>query len=340
MTNKSITMALPSKGAIANPTYDFLKGAGLKIRKPNPRQYTGLLTTLPDVNLLFQRVKDIAYKVADNTAQLGITGYDVVREFDHKNLVIIHDKLGYGQCELVVAVPESWVDVESIDDLIDVALDFREHKGRNIRVATTYTNLARQFLHKVGIHHFTLAKADGAIEAAPTIGYADIVVDLTQTGTTLRENHLKMISGGTIVESQACLVGNREALLNDRYLLETLRNLLERIDASVIGRKFQQMTVNICGESVEDVGQKVISNPLTAGLQGPTIAPLFNAVDADNHLKWYSVVLTIETKSLMPAVEHLRSIGGKQIITTPVDYIFLEQSPTFANLLNRLNLSL
>lgn len=340
MTNSSFTMALPSKGAIANPTYDFLKGAGLKIRKPNPRQYTGLITTLPDVNLLFQRVKDIAYKVADNTAQLGITGYDIVQEFDHENLIVIHDQLGYGQCELVIAVPESWVDVASIDDLIDVALDFREHKGRNIRVATTYTNLARQFLHKSGIHHFTLAKADGAIEAAPTIGYADIVVDLTQTGTTLRENHLKMISGGTIVESQACLIGNRQALTNDRRLLETLSNLLERIDASIIGRKFQQLTVNICGESADDVGRKVISNPLTAGLQGPTISPLFNAIDTDNHLTWYSVVITIETKFLMFAVKYLRSIGGKQIITTSIESIFLEQSPTFTKLLEQLDITL
>ena len=158
------------------------------------------MPALPCVDVLFQRVTDVVYKVSDGTAQLGITGLDVVREHPHEDLVVIHEDLRYGYCKLLVAVPEAWVDVETMIDLTEVALDFREYKRRNLRVATTYSNLARQFLHDQGIHHFTLVNAEGAIEAAPTIGYADIIVDLVQTGTTLRENHLKALPDGVIVE--------------------------------------------------------------------------------------------------------------------------------------------
>src|SRR5262245_14017547 len=130
------TIAMPSKGAISEPTQAFLKQCGLKVHKPNERQYVGTMPAIPALGVLFQRVKDVVYKVADGTIHLGITGYDVVHENPHENLVIIHDKLGYGHCSLVVAVPESWVDVQNMVDLAEVALDFRERKGRNIRIAT------------------------------------------------------------------------------------------------------------------------------------------------------------------------------------------------------------
>jgi len=199
MISERVTLALPSKGAIAEPTMSFLQDCGLRVEKPNPRQYTGSIPTLPCVDVLFQRVTDVVYKVSDGTAQLGITGLDVVREHPHEDLVVIHEDLRYGYCKLLVAVPEAWVDVETMIDLSEVALDFREHKRRNLRVATTYTKMTREFLHDQGIHHFTLVNGEGAIEAAPTIGYADIIVDLMQTGTTLRENHLKALPDGVVV---------------------------------------------------------------------------------------------------------------------------------------------
>src|SRR5215207_1927914 len=145
--NDRVTLALPSKGAIAEPTINFLRDCGMRVDKPNPRQYTGTIPAIPDVDVLFQRVTDVVYKVSDGTAQLGITGLDVVREHPHDDLTVIHEDLRYGYCKLLVAVPEAWVDVESMTDLVDVALDFREYSHRNLRVATTYTNLARQYLH-------------------------------------------------------------------------------------------------------------------------------------------------------------------------------------------------
>lgn len=332
MTNR-VTLALPSKGAIADPTLSFLRDSALRVDKPNPRQYTGSMPSLPAVEVLFQRVTDVVYKVADGTAQLGITGLDVVREHPHESLIVIHENLNYGQCKLLVAVPEAWVDVENMTDLVDVALDFRENKRTNLRVATTYPNLTRQFLHARGIHHFSIVNAEGAIEAAPTIGYADIIIDLVQTGTTLRENHLKALPDGVIVDSQACLIGNLAALKTNPQVLDTARTLLELIDAAMQGRDYYHLTVNIRGETAEDVAQRVAASPITRGLQGPTVAPIHSANDEHDGASWFTVTVIVASDSLLPAVEHLRAIGGTQTIVLPVRYVFLQQSATYARLL-------
>jgi ATP phosphoribosyltransferase len=332
-----ITLALPSKGAIAEPTLSFLKDCGLRVEKPNQRQYTGIVPAIPSIQVLFQRVTDVLYKVTDGTAQLGITGYDVVCEHPHENLIVIHDQLGYGHCSLVVAIPETWVDVENMADLLEVALDFREQKQRNLRIATKYPALTRRFLHNQGIHHFTIVKAEGAIEAAPTLGYADIIVDLSQTGTTLRENHLKILSDGNIVDSQACLIANKTLLQNQPDSLNTVQLFLEHIDGALNGRGYYQITANMQGNNAEDVAHKVALNPLTKGLQGPTIAPIFgnNSEQQENGI-WHTVTIIIESKNLLKAVQHLRAIGGTQTIVSPVRYIFMETSPSFTRLVEHL----
>jgi ATP phosphoribosyltransferase len=327
MIAERVTLALPSKGAIADPTTSFLQDCGLRVEKLNPRQYTGSMPALSCVDVLFQRVTDVVYKVSDGTAQLGITGLDVVREHPHEDLVVVHEDLRYGYCKLLVAVPEAWVDVETMIDLAEVALDLREYNQRNLRVATTYSNLARQFLHEQGIHHFTLVNAEGAIEAAPTIGYADIIVDLVQTGTTLRENHLKALPDGVLVESQACLVGNRNALRENSVVIDAARIMLEHIDGALQGRGFSQVTVNIHGENAEEIARRIAANPITRGLQGPTVAPIQGT---ETH--WHTVTIIIANSHLLQAVEYLRELGGTQAIVVPVRYIFLDESPTFARL--------
>lgn len=335
MTHK-FTLAMPSKGSLYQPTRDFLKESGLKVRKPNERQYVGSIPSIPDMGVLFQRVVDVVYKVADGTAQIGITGYDLVHEHPHEDIIVIYDKLGYGWCKLVVAVPEAWVDVTNVLDLAEVSLDFRESKGRNIRIATKYDYSTREFLHRHGIHHFTLVKAEGAIEAAPTLGYADLIVDLTATGTTLRENHLKEIKGGTIVEAEACIIGNRKALAENPDLLDAVRVMTEYIDATLNGQEYFQVTVDIQGNNAENVASKIASNDVTKGLLGPTVSPIYT-LNGDN-ASWYTITLVVGQKKLLKAVEHVRDMGGRHVIATPVRYIFLEEAPTFRKLLSELNI--
>lgn len=286
---------------------------------------------------MFQRVKDVVYKVADGTAQLGITGLDVVYEHADDSVLVIHEALDYGQCQLLVAVPEAWVDVESMHDLADIAFDIRQTQKRNLRVATTYTRSARKFLHEQGIHHFTLVKSDGAIEAAPTLGYADVVVDLTQTGTTLRENRLRSLRDGVIISSQACLIGNREALQNDSHLLETVRLMLEYIEASLNGGKYYQLTANITGSSANDVAERVLANQVTHGLQGPTISKVYTDL-GDNSQTWYAVTIVVRTKDLLEAVEYLRRIGGTQTTAQPIRFVFMEEAASFTRLKQHLAL--
>lgn len=331
-----LTIALPSKGAIAEPTLSFLKDAGLKVYKPNDRQYTGSIPAVPNLGVLFQRVKDIVYKVSDGTAQLGITGLDVVCENPHDDLIVIHDKLGYGHCKLVVAVPEAWADVQTIMDLTELAHEFREQKGRNIRIATTYPQLTRQFLYKNQLHYFTLVRAEGAIEAAPTIGYADFVVDLTQTGTTLRENHLRIIEDGTIVEAQACLIGNRTALQRNPQLRDAVQILLEHIDAAIRGRDYYQITADIQGESAEAIAKKLSLHPATHGLLGPTIAPIYQPTTSASG-SWFTITLTVSQKDLLSAVGYLREVGGTHALVTPIKYLFLHESLTYQRLREKLD---
>lgn len=337
---QEFTIAMPSKGSIAEPTQNFLKNCGLKVHKPNPRQYVGSMPAIPNLGVLFQRVKDVVYKVADGTAQLGLTGYDVVHENPSEDIIVIHEGLGFGDCSLVVAVPEAWVDVVDMTDLAEVALDFRENKGRNLRIATTFTHSTREFFHKHGIHHFSLVKADGAIEAAPTIGYADIIVDLTATGTTLRENHLKEIAGGTIINSQVCFIANKPTLEANPDLLESVRVICEYIDAAMAGGGYYQLTVDVEGDNAEDVARKVASMPMTRGLLGPTVSPIYSPSSAtSNGGTWHTVTVTVKNKQLLTAVEYLRSIGGRHAIVSPVKYVFREQSETYAQLLTKLDLS-
>ncbi len=334
-----VTFALPSKGAIAEPTLDFLRSCDLRVSQTNPRQYTATLPSLPGVDVLFQRVTDIVYKIADHTVDLGITGLDVVRELtgDRNDVLIIHDNLRYGACQLVAAVPEAWLDVDVMADVVDVALDFRENKRRSLRIATKFTNLARRFLHTHGVHHFTLVEAEGAIEAAPTLGYADMIIDLSATGTTLRENGLKPIRDGVLLDSTACLIANRAALRTRPKVLDTARIMLETIDAALAGRAYYQITANVRGESAEAVAQAVASHSVTRGLQGPTVAPIYASHTPDpNGGHWFSATVIAASAQLLEAVEHLRAIGGTQATVIPVRYVFLPQSPSYQRLLGRL----
>ena len=331
--NDRVLLALPSKGMLAEPTLNFLRTCDLKVHKVNPRQYTASMPALPQIDVLFQRVGDIVYKIADGAVHLGITGLDIVKEHPSGELVVVHDNLGYGACELVLAVPESWLDVDCMNDLIDISLDFREQKHRNLRIATKFTNLTRSFLHEQGLHHFTLVESEGALEAAPTLGYADIICDLTATGTTLRENHLKTISDGVVLKSQSCLVANRTALRTNPLALSTVQTLLELIDAAVQGKSYYSITSNICGPDAEAVATLVTQNPVTRGLQGPTIAPIYAASSATAlDQQWFAVTVMIRSRDLLETVSHLRAIGGMQTTVMPARYVFLEHSPSFAAL--------
>jgi ATP phosphoribosyltransferase len=324
-----LRMALPSKGW-EDDVLRFLGQCGLRVDRSNPRQYRARMRGLPTgpAEVVFQRATDIFDEVNGGSVDLGITGYDIVAEHrsDEDEILVVHAELGFRRCSLVVAVPEGWVDVSSVADLAEVAVELRT-AGHVMRVATKYPNLTRQFLYDRGMTYFELVEVSGAIEAAPALETADIVCDITSSGVTLRENRLKAIAGGVVVESQACLIGNRRGLLSDPERLEATRGLLELVDAYLRSRQQVSITANIRGESPEAVARRVMASGGVAGLRGPTIARVFPKDPSDDD--WFALTVVIGEDALLPTVEALRRAGASDVTAIPVRYVFEHRSWTF-----------
>ena len=330
-----IRFAIPSKGSLADDTFRFLESCGLKVSRPHPRRYTAAIKALPTVEVLLNRAPDIVEKVADGSIDLGISGYDLVEEIgqDYDDLVVAYGDLGYGRCELVLAVPDSWIDVTSWQDVADLAAEYAR-AGQQLRIATKFPNLVRSWCIDRGINVYTLVDSQGATEAAPSLGYADIVADLTATGTTLRDNHLKMIDGGTILHAQACLIANRRALKQDTEKLHITRTLLELFEARREARRFVSVIANVPGNTMEEVGRHVAAHPDLAGMQGPTVAPVWSKDGSGN--SWFAVSVVIDEQRLLAAIDHLREIGSTGITVLPVHYVFADRSRHFALLEQKL----
>jgi ATP phosphoribosyltransferase len=313
----------------------FFESCGLRIVRPNPRRYTAAISALPGVEVLLHRPADIVEKVADGEIELGVSGLDLVEELrgDRDDLIIIQDDLGYGRCELVLAVPEAWIDVRSWRDLADLAAELHA-AGRTLRIATKYAALIRRFCHSYGINSFRIVDSQGATEAAPGLGYADIIADITETGTTLRDNQLKIV-GGPILKSQACIISSKKALRNSPAAVATLETIMEMVEARRRARSVVQITANIRGDSVSDVGERINARPELAGVQGPTVAPVWPHHPAAQGL--YMVTLVIPQERVLAVVRHLRTLGGDAIAVAPPQYFFTAQSDTFARIMREVN---
>ncbi|MSP79329.1 MAG: ATP phosphoribosyltransferase [Dehalococcoidia bacterium] len=227
----ALRLAVPSDGELYKDSLEFLGRCGIPVQLPNPRRYTGVLQSMPNVAVILQRTADITTQVESGSAELAITGIDRYYEFrrDGSDAVVVIEDLGFGRCDLVLAVPDEWLDVSSIADLADLSVDFQD-KGRELRIATKYPRLVERYLLANDIYYFTLVRMSGALEAAPAIGTADLVADITASGNTMRANGLKQISEGTVRVSQACLIANKALLAQNGEALELARGLLTRIE--------------------------------------------------------------------------------------------------------------
>jgi ATP phosphoribosyltransferase len=209
-----ITIALPSKGRMKDDASAIFERAGMKIvAVGNDRSYRGRVERVDDIEIAFLSASEIAREIGAGSIDFGVTGEDLVREdlpeADKRAEFCV--RLGFGHADVVVAVPEIWLDVDSMADLGDVAADFRARHGRRLAIATKYWRLTQQFFSsKHGIQLYRIVESLGATEGAPAAGQADIIVDITSTGSTLKANHLKILSDGVILKSEACLVRARK----------------------------------------------------------------------------------------------------------------------------------
>ena len=327
MPADNLIIALPSKGVMADGADSLFGRAGLRIYKPNQRQYTATIPSLPQAEVVYQRPRDILIQVGEGRADIGVTGFDIVAEHSEDSAdVMVIDQLGFGRCELLLALPDSWIDVTSIADLADLSLR-QQARGAPLRIATKYSNLTKSFLYRHGISHFLLVHAEGAMEAAPRMGYADMIADLSETGTTLRENQLRPIDGGTIIASEAVLIGNRRRLREAPAKLETLREMIELIEAHRRARQFVSLRANIAGSSVGDVQERILANPALSGKKGPGVVEVASPPEATR--KWFETNLLVHTDLIHKTMQHLRDLGGTDIIVTRPDYVFDEDSATY-----------
>lgn len=213
----TITLAIPSKGRLMEATAGLLAKAGFEIERLGAdRGYRGVLKGIEGVEIAFLSASEIAQNLRDGKIDLGVTGEDLLREKiapdDKTSDVLV--RLGFGPADVVVAVPECWLDVATMADLDEIAESFYERHGRRLRVATKYHNLTRRFFAEKGVTGYRIVESLGATEGAPAAGIAEIIVDITTTGSTLAANSLKILDDGVILKSTAVLAG-RTAVLDD-----------------------------------------------------------------------------------------------------------------------------
>lgn len=222
-----ITLAIPSKGRLMEATAELLAKAGFTIdRLGADRGYRGVLRGLDEVEVAFLPASEIAQNLRDGKVDLGVTGQDLLTEKipPEDKAVRLLVRLGFGPADVVVAVPECWLDVATMADLDEIAESFYERHGRRLRVATKYHNLTRRFFAEKGVTGYRIVESLGATEGAPAAGIAEIIVDITTTGSTLAANALKILDDGLILRSCAVLAGRSNRLDDPRAgrLIEVL----------------------------------------------------------------------------------------------------------------------
>ena len=229
-----LILAIPSKGRLMEQAQSLLEKSGFGIERiGSDRGYRGRLTGMDGVEIAFLSASDIAAALKSREVDLGITGEDLLREAiapnDHSADVLV--RLNFGPANVVVAVPDCWLDVAQMADLEDVAQQFYKTHGRRMRVATKYLNLTRRFFAGHGVAGYRIVESLGATEGAPASGSAELIVDITTSGSTLKANALKVLDDGLILSSCAVLAGTAQALIAKKTetLVKALRLQLSSV---------------------------------------------------------------------------------------------------------------
>jgi len=214
VTDPKFVLAVPSKGRLMEQTMDVFADAGLPLKKTgHERGYQGTIDGIEHAEVVFLSASEIAHQLKTGRIHIGVTGEDLLRESisDPENCIDIMKRLGFGYSDVVVAIPDCWIDVQAMADLEDVAVIFHREHGRRLRVATKYMNLTRRFFAQKGVTGYRIVESLGATEGTPAAGTAELVVDITSTGATLEANYLRILEDGVILESEACLISSRRA---------------------------------------------------------------------------------------------------------------------------------
>lgn len=224
-----IRIGVPSKGRLMQDCFEWFGARGVVMRRDgSDREYSGVIEGVEGVVPVLLSAAEIPRELASGRIHLGVTGSDLVREQLGEDEVAEVSKLGFGQADLIIAVPNVWIDVETVDDLDAAAAGFRAAHGHRLRIATKYHRLVREFLQRHGVADYQLVDSQGATEGTVKNGTAEAIADITSSGETLRANHLRVLSDGLIHQSEAVLWASRVAEWTgeDRKVMERLVGML------------------------------------------------------------------------------------------------------------------
>ena len=283
------------------------------------RDYRGVLREIPGVEVAFLSASEIVSQLASGAAHLGVTGEDLVRETiaDADKKVELLTPLGFGHANVVVAVPQAWIDVRTMADLEDVAAAFHARRGQRMRVATKYVNLTRRFFAQMGVTDYRIVESLGATEGAPAAGQAELIVDITTTGATLEANALKVLDDGVMLRSQANLVASVNAPWSPQTL-SLARAILSRIAAEEEARTTRRVRARVA-----DVAE-------TARLAGETFgARALLGVDGP------ALELVCPADEIAPLADWLIARGAQHVTVSSLDYVFSAHNPLYEKLAAR-----
>ena len=315
-----LVIAVPAKGRLMENAEKFFAGAGLALVKPRgAREYRGAVAGLPGVEIAFLSAQEIAQQLGAGGIHFGITGEDLVRETipDADESVVLLAGLDFGAANVVVAVPQAWIDVRTMADLDDVATSFRHTHDHRLRVATKYVNLTRDFFSAQGITDYRIVESSGATEGAPAAGTAELIVDITTSGATLAANGLKVVEDGVILRSQANLVAARAANW-DEGTRETARVILDRIAAQARARAFREVRARFaaCDAALVDNAKQKFGVATPFG--GPTSSGM--------------LTLHCPPEQVYALTSFLREAGAEAVAVADLDYVFSRDNPLYAKL--------
>ena len=229
MTKNIINIGLPSKGRLKHDTINIFKKNKLHINSERgERDLFGYIKKIPNIKIIYLHARECIEQLSLGNIDIGFSGYDLLKEseINIQNNILISKKYNFGNANLVLAIPDLWLDVQTLLDLDEVADEFKKKKKRLLRVATKYPNLTRKFLYSKGVTQFQLVNSLGSTEVAPFTGTAEIISDITSTGATLKANNLRILKDGHILKSQACLMQSK--LSTKKTGIKKIINLLSK----------------------------------------------------------------------------------------------------------------
>ncbi len=229
MKEQILKIGIPSKGRLKDKSLSVFKRNKINIKKTK-RSYISKVTNFKNIEVIFSHAREIIERLSDGSLDFGISGFDLLKEAlpGIKKNIQIEKRLDFGFANLVVAVPDDWIDVQTIADLEEISFNFKDKNTGKLRIASKYPNLTNEFLASKGVTQYKIVNSLGATEIYPFTNQSEIITDITSTGSTLKANKLRILKDGLIIKSSACLLVSKKSM-RSRYRKKILINFLDKI---------------------------------------------------------------------------------------------------------------